>query len=73
MFSGFANIALCVCVWSLMDDNMPLDFCVTVLDTHPLLLTFQLMLLEHIIMCRLIMGHKSIAIQEVSSFIRPSL
>lgn len=56
-----------------MDDNMPLDFCVTVLDTHPLLLTFQLMLLEHIIMCRLIMGHKSIAIQEVSSFIRPSL
>lgn len=35
------------------------------LDTHPLLLTFQLMLLEHIIMCRLIMGHKSIAIQEI--------
>ncbi|KAK7115368.1 MAU2 chromatid cohesion factor homolog isoform X2 [Littorina saxatilis] len=35
------------------------------LDTHPLLLTFQLMLLEHIIMCRLIMGHKSVAIQEI--------
>lgn len=40
--------------------------CVAVLDTHPLLSTFQLMLLEHIIMCRLIMGHKSVAIQEVS-------
>ncbi|KAK7496830.1 hypothetical protein BaRGS_00011810 [Batillaria attramentaria] len=35
------------------------------LDTHPLLSTFQLMLLEHIIMCRLIMGHKSVAIQEI--------
>ncbi|KAL8615922.1 hypothetical protein ACOMHN_034598 [Nucella lapillus] len=35
------------------------------LDSHPLLSTFQLMLLEHIIMCRLIMGHKSVAIQEI--------
>ncbi|XP_076465078.1 MAU2 chromatid cohesion factor homolog isoform X2 [Babylonia areolata] len=35
------------------------------LDTHPLLSSFQLMLLEHIIMCRLIMGHKSVAIQEI--------
>eukprot|EP00918_Siedleckia_nematoides_P020020 GHVU01042675.1.p1 GENE.GHVU01042675.1~~GHVU01042675.1.p1 ORF type:complete len:604 (+),score=53.86 GHVU01042675.1:25-1812(+) len=35
------------------------------LDAHPLLSTFQLMLLEHIIMCRLIMGNKSVAIQEI--------
>ena len=41
------------------------NFCVTVLDCHPLLLSFQLMLLEHIILCRLIMGNKTMAIQEV--------
>ncbi|XP_074651649.1 MAU2 chromatid cohesion factor homolog [Tubulanus polymorphus] len=35
------------------------------LDSSPLLSTFQLMLLEHIIMCRLIMGNKSIAITEI--------
>merc|ERR1712226_1617525 len=35
------------------------------LDSHPLLSSFQLMLLEHIIMCRLITGHKSLAIQEI--------
>ncbi|KAJ8303992.1 hypothetical protein KUTeg_017575 [Tegillarca granosa] len=35
------------------------------LDAHPLLSTFQLMLLEHIIMCRLIMGNKTLAIQEI--------
>ncbi|XP_064607711.1 MAU2 chromatid cohesion factor homolog [Liolophura sinensis] len=35
------------------------------LDAHPLLSAFQLMLLEHIIMCRLIMGNKSVAIQEI--------
>ena len=35
------------------------------LDASPLLSTFQLMLLEHIIMCRLIMGNKSSAINEV--------
>ncbi|GFR91670.1 MAU2 chromatid cohesion factor homolog, partial [Elysia marginata] len=34
------------------------------MDNNPLLSSFQLMLLEHIIMCRLIMGNKSIAIQE---------
>ena len=37
----------------------------SVLDSHPLLSSFQLMLLEHIIMCRLIMGNKTLAIQEV--------
>ncbi len=36
-------------------------------DAHPLLHQFQLMLLEHIIMCRLIMGNKTAAIQEVGS------
>ncbi|KAK3097527.1 hypothetical protein FSP39_010473 [Pinctada imbricata] len=36
-----------------------------VLDTHPILLAFQLMLLENIIMCRLIMGNKTMAIQEI--------
>ncbi|XP_046543112.1 MAU2 chromatid cohesion factor homolog isoform X1 [Haliotis rubra] len=35
------------------------------LDCHPLLSSFQLMLLEHIVMCRLIMGNKSMAIQEI--------
>ncbi|GFO22972.1 mau2 chromatid cohesion factor homolog [Plakobranchus ocellatus] len=35
------------------------------MDSNPLLSSFQLMLLEHIIMCRLIMGNKSIAIQEI--------
>ncbi|XP_041367960.1 MAU2 chromatid cohesion factor homolog [Gigantopelta aegis] len=35
------------------------------LDCHPLLSSFQLMLLEHIVMCRLIMGNKSVALQEI--------
>ncbi|XP_076102692.1 MAU2 chromatid cohesion factor homolog isoform X2 [Mytilus galloprovincialis] len=35
------------------------------LDAHPILSSFQLMLLEHIIMCRLIMGNKTVAIQEI--------
>ncbi|RUS80189.1 hypothetical protein EGW08_012046 [Elysia chlorotica] len=35
------------------------------MDNNPLLSSFQLMLLEHIIMCRLIMGNKSSAIQEI--------
>ena len=37
-----------------------------ILDSHPILSSFQLMLLEHIIMCRLVMGQKSLAVQEVS-------
>lgn len=37
----------------------------SVLESHPLLASFQVMLLEHIIMCRLITGNKTIAIQEV--------
>ena len=40
---------------------------ISVLDSHPLLSAFQLMLLEHIIMCRLIMGNKTLAIQEVNT------
>ncbi|ESP05423.1 hypothetical protein LOTGIDRAFT_205565 [Lottia gigantea] len=35
------------------------------LENHPLLSSFQLMLIEHIVMCRLIMGNKSSAIQEI--------
>ena len=42
------------------------------LDSHPLLSSFQLMLLEHIIMCRLIMGNKSLAIQQVKPLERTS-
>ncbi|XP_071964873.1 MAU2 chromatid cohesion factor homolog [Antedon mediterranea] len=37
-----------------------------IIDSHPILAAFQLMLLEHIIMCRLVMGQKSAAIQEIS-------
>eukprot|EP00058_Branchiostoma_floridae_P024208 XP_002609698.1 hypothetical protein BRAFLDRAFT_61744 [Branchiostoma floridae] len=37
-----------------------------ILDSSPILSTFQLMLLEHIIMCRLVMGQQSIAVQEIS-------
>jgi len=44
---------LYACVWS------------EVLDSHPLLAAFQVMLFEHIIMCRLITGNKTAAIQEV--------
>ncbi len=36
-------------------------------DAQPLLIQFQLMLLENIIMCRLIMGNKTMAIQEVGT------
>jgi len=35
------------------------------LDSNPLLSSFQLMLLEHIIMCRLIMGNKTVALHEI--------
>merc|ERR1719422_650585 len=36
------------------------------MDSNPLLSSFQLMLLEHIIMCRLIMGNKAQALHEIS-------
>lgn len=35
------------------------------IDDHPLLHTFQLLLLEHIAMCRIVMGNKTLAIKEV--------
>ena len=38
---------------------------VSVLDCSPILSTFQVILLEHIIMCRLVTGHKATALQEV--------
>ncbi|GLV40509.1 Mau2 sister chromatid cohesion factor [Carabus blaptoides fortunei] len=37
-----------------------------VADNKPILSVFQLMLLEHIIMCRLVMGNKTLALQEIS-------
>lgn len=39
--------------------------CIAVLDCSPILSTFQVILLEHIIMCRLVTGHKATALQEV--------
>lgn len=35
------------------------------MDSNPILHSFQLLLLEHIAMCRLVMGNKTLAIQEV--------
>ncbi|KYQ56901.1 MAU2 chromatid cohesion factor like protein [Trachymyrmex zeteki] len=37
-----------------------------IIDNKPILSVFQLMLLEHIIMCRLVMGNKSVALTEIS-------
>uniref|UniRef100_A0A673AKF3 MAU2 chromatid cohesion factor homolog n=1 Tax=Sphaeramia orbicularis TaxID=375764 RepID=A0A673AKF3_9TELE len=36
------------------------------LDSNPILSSFQVILLEHIIMCRLVTGHKATALQEIS-------
>ncbi|KAL7286945.1 hypothetical protein TKK_0018887 [Trichogramma kaykai] len=36
------------------------------IDNKPILSVFQLMLLEHIVMCRLVMGNKSLALSEIS-------
>ncbi|CAG9859410.1 unnamed protein product [Phyllotreta striolata] len=38
-----------------------------IVENKPILSVFQLMLLEHIIMCRLVMGNKTQALQEISS------
>ncbi|CAG0879449.1 unnamed protein product [Cyprideis torosa] len=35
------------------------------LDNRPVLVSFHLMLLEHLVQCRLVMGHKAQAIQEI--------
>jgi len=49
-----------------LTDNLSVCLCrSSVLDSHPLLSAFQVMLFEHIIMCRLITGNKTAAIQEV--------
>lgn len=37
-------------------------------DNHPMLNTYQLVLLEHIAMCRLVMGNRTLAIKEVIHF-----
>lgn len=36
------------------------------MENKPILSVFQLMLLEHIVMCRLVMGNKSTALAEIS-------
>uniref|UniRef100_A0A8C2F9V0 MAU2 chromatid cohesion factor homolog n=1 Tax=Cyprinus carpio TaxID=7962 RepID=A0A8C2F9V0_CYPCA len=38
----------------------------SLLDCSPILSSFQVILLEHIIMCRLVTGHKATALQEIS-------
>lgn len=38
---------------------------ITAQDNKPILAVFQIILLEHIIMCRLVMGNKSLAIHEI--------
>ncbi|XP_044745228.1 MAU2 chromatid cohesion factor homolog [Coccinella septempunctata] len=40
-----------------------------IVDNKPILSTFQLMLLEHIIMCHLVMGNKTQALQEISTVV----
>ncbi|XP_064474441.1 MAU2 chromatid cohesion factor homolog [Ornithodoros turicata] len=37
-----------------------------IVDSNPILHSFQLLLLEHIAMCRLVMGNKTLAIQEAA-------
>ena len=37
-----------------------------VADNKPILSVFQILLLEHIVMCRLVMGNKTLALQEIS-------
>ncbi|XP_014603570.1 PREDICTED: MAU2 chromatid cohesion factor homolog [Polistes canadensis] len=37
-----------------------------IVDNKPILSVFQLMLLEHIVMCRLVMGNKSVALAEIA-------
>lgn len=40
---------------------------IPVVDNKPILSVFQLMLLEHMVMCRLVTGHKSQALAEISA------
>lgn len=40
-----------------------------VVDNKPILSVFQLMLLEHIVMCRFVMGNKAMALQEMSQVV----
>jgi len=52
---------------SMSDSLLCMCVCMcAVLDSHPLLAAFQVMLFEHIIMCRLITGNKTAAIQEAN-------
>lgn len=38
-------------------------------ENKPILSVFQIILLEHIVMCRLVMGNKSMAIKEIAQVI----
>lgn len=67
-------------MWHLQHEKVKFDlfvfiFYVSVLDCSPILSTFQVILLEHIIMCRLVTGHKATALQEVCwwSFLNTSI
>lgn len=42
---------------------------ISVVDNKPILSVFQLMLLEHIVMCRFVMGNKAMALQEMSQVV----
>lgn len=48
------------------NDEIIIGFLLPVLDNKPILSVFQLMLLEHIVMCRLVMGNKTLALQEIA-------
>lgn len=48
-------------------DNYSFIDLFSVVDNKPILSVFQLMLLEHIIMCRLVMGNKTQALQEITT------
>lgn len=63
------------CILDVSIDELPLMHLhfETVLDNSPILSTFQVILLEHIIMCRLVTGHKATALQEVSHQLQRSI
>lgn len=49
-----------------MKENISNSVLFSVVDNKPILSVFQLMLLEHIVMCRLVMGNKTLALQEMA-------
>ncbi|KAM7285395.1 MAU2 chromatid cohesion factor homolog, partial [Ixodes scapularis] len=68
---SFPRITLCSillsgtgCSRSSVREELRPQLDVAVVDSNPILHSFQLLLLEHIAMCRLVMGNKTLAIQE---------